>query len=36
MGMEGFMAKRGEDLRKGSRVDLAPNKPGISDLMSSK
>ena len=32
----GFMTERGEDLRKGSRVGLAPDGPGISDLMSSK
>ena len=28
------MTERGEDLRKGSRVGLAPDDPGISDLMS--
>ena len=30
------MTKRGEDLRKGSRVGLAREDPGISDLMSSE
>ena len=30
------MTERGEDLRKGSRAGLAPDDPGISDLMSSE
>ena len=30
----GFMAERGEDLRKGSRAGLALDGLGISDLMS--
>ena len=30
------MMEREEDLKKGSRADLAPDGPGISDLMSSK
>ena len=32
----GFMTERGEDLRKGSRAGLAPDGPGISDLMISE
>ena len=28
--------ERGEDLRKGSQVGLAPDGPGIFDLMSSE
>ena len=36
LGTEHFMTERGEDLRKESRAGLAPNDPGISDLMSSK
>ena len=36
LGRGGFMTERGEDLRKGSWADLAPNDPGISDLMSSE
>ena len=31
-----FMAERGEDLKKRSRAGVAPDDPGISDLMSSK
>ena len=30
------MKERGEDLRKGSQEGLAPDSPGISDLMSSE
>ena len=30
------MTKMGEGLRKGSRAGLAPDGPGISDLMSSE
>ena len=30
------MTEKGEDLRKGSRVGLALDGPGISDLMSSE
>ena len=33
---EGFMEKRGEDLRAGSRAGFAPDDLGIYDLMSSK
>ena len=36
LGKGGFMTERGEDLRKGSRVGLAPDVPGIFDLMSSE
>ena len=36
LGTERFMTERGEDLRKGSRVGLAPDDPGISDPMSSE
>ena len=32
----GFMTERGEDLRKASQAGLAPDGPGISDLMSSE
>ena len=32
----GFMTERGEDIRKGSRVGLASDGPGIFDLMSSE
>ena len=32
----GFMMERGEDLKKGSQVGLAPSGSGISDLMSSE
>ena len=30
------MTEKGEGLRKGSRVGLAPDSPGIFDLMSSE
>ena len=33
---EGFITERGEGLRKGSRVGLASDDPGIFDLMSSE
>ena len=33
LGMGGFMTERGEDVRKGSQLDLALDDPGISDLM---
>ena len=33
---EGFMTEGGEGLRTGSRAGLAPDGPGISDLMSSE
>ena len=36
LGTEGFMADMGEDLRKGSQADLAPDEPKISNLMSSE
>ena len=36
LGTGGFMTERGEDLKKGSRAGLAPDEPGISDLMSSE
>ena len=36
LGTRGFMTERGEDRRKGIRVGLTPDGPGISDLMSSK
>ena len=36
LGTGGFMTNRGEDLRKGSWAGLAPDDPGISDLMSSE
>ena len=36
LGTEGFMAERGEDLKKGSWTDLALDELGISDLMSSE
>ena len=32
----GFKKERGEDLRKRSRAGLAPDDPGIFDLMSSE
>ena len=32
----GFMMEREEDLKKGSPAGLAPNGPGISDLLSSE
>ena len=35
-GKEGFMTERGECIKKGSRAGLAPDGPGISDLMSSE
>ena len=33
-GKRGFMTERGEGLRKGSRVGLAPDGLGMFDLMS--
>ena len=36
LGTGGFMTERVEDLRKGSRAGLAPDDPGIFDLMSSE
>ena len=36
LGTGGFMTEMGEDLKKGSRAGLAPDDPGISNLMSSE